>query len=252
MKQITSKLSRFKDKNSEEAWLAILTQSPSEGSGRCPLGQLSLEDPTGDRGTTSKVVHSQSWQVSAVRKPQVLSAWSRPRAIEWPHSMEASSSRGSSKRPGRSCNAVYNLPLEVTHCPSCGILCSMWVSLTHMGDAIWHEAHGDRQSLALNPEPDAVMGWGLWSGGCRGCLRGRDESILHMEEYELWPSSGLNRIDGHMYIFIPPHRLFIQRTDLPSLGGGVYVLFPWTEGIEKGGDHCPNHWGRGCGQSNTM
>ena len=159
---------------------------------------------------------------------------------------EAARDQAEAAMPFTTCPQKSHTAHFVVFFAACG---SAW---PNMGGAIWHEAHGDRQSLALNPEPDAVMGWGLWGGGCRGCLRGRDENILHMEEYELWPSSGLNRVDGHMYIFIPPHRLFIQRTDLPSLGGGVYVLFPWTEGIEKGGDHCPNHWGHGFGQSNTM
>ena len=48
-----------------------------------------------------------------------------------------------------------------------------------------------------------------------GCLGGRDEHTLHMEEYELWPSSGLNRADGHIYVFIPPHRLFLQSDRSP-------------------------------------
>lgn len=88
-----------------------------------------------------------------------------------------------------------------------------------------------------------------------GGLRGGDACILQMEKYELlWPSSALNRVvskDGHIYIFIPPHRLFLL-SELPPPGGEVYVLFLELREERGGGSDCPNQWGSVYVQSNTM
>lgn len=140
--------------------------------------------------------------------PRGLAPWLLSDLKAW----RLASSRQSSKRPSRSCNAFYNLALEVTCCPFCGIPSSMWVSLTQCRwshDARWHEAHGDRWSLALNPEAEAMMGWGLpgWGAAVLGKRRAysahRGIWIVAIEwpEQSRWP---------HLYIYPTPQTLLTK------------------------------------------
>lgn len=106
----------------------------------------------------------------------------------------------------------------------------MWeISQRHEYQVTWGSWGQTILEATYHSPPSSPQSWARCCNGMRlGGLRGGDACILHMEKYELlWPSSALNRVvskDGHIYIFIPPHRLFLL-SELPPPGGEVYVLF---------------------------
>lgn len=132
----TSKLSGLRDKNSEEAWLAIwfrvyrvVVRCPA---GAAIIGKLDWEHRFYFPGGPLMWLAIQCWLL--LESPSSSSCGPLHRAAAYPHSMVSSfllnPTPASKEKSSRSCNAFHNMPLEVTHCQVC---CIHLVSLTQCG-----------------------------------------------------------------------------------------------------------------------